>query len=279
LQSLAAAPDSRAAARLYLGRIEFDSQNFDRAARHLEASVAADNRSAAAHYWLGRAYAAQAENANPLNQAVLSRKMKREFEAAVALQPDDIDARWALMEFHARAPFLLGGSNARAREQAREIARRDAWRGFHAAARLAHLAGDVAGEEKQYVAAARALPDRVEPLIALGLLYQDRQKYGKAFDEFERALKIDPHSGTALFQIGRTAVFSGERIERGVEAIRSYLSMTPGKNDPPLARAHFRLGQLYQKQGKREMARSAFREAVRLEPALRTEVTREELSM
>ncbi|HVW20191.1 MAG TPA: tetratricopeptide repeat protein [Opitutaceae bacterium] len=49
---------------------------------------------------------------------------RKAMERAIALDPDDLDAREGLMRFFAEAPWPVG-SQSRAREQAEEIARRD----------------------------------------------------------------------------------------------------------------------------------------------------------
>lgn len=263
-------------ATYYLGRIDMATKRFVDAALRFERVVAAEPKNGDAHLWLGQAYGAQVDvTSNPFRQAALARKAKNEFDAAVALDPGNLDARWGLVEFYMRAPGFLGGSVKNARAQAREIQKRDPWRGFRAKARIAQLADDLAEQERQYRAATQALPDRSDPWIALGLFYQQRQKYAQAFDAFEAALRIDTRSTVAMYQIGRTAVFSGQRLDRGVEAMRTYLQMSPAKDDPPFSRAHYRLGQLYLKQGKGELAQNAFREALRLDPSLAVEMQRE----
>ena len=82
---------------------------------------------ARAHFYLGQI--AFGQHAAVWRQVWLARKVRRQFETAVALDPDSVAARWDLMEYYAKAPGFLGGSRDKAKIQAREIERRDAAEG------------------------------------------------------------------------------------------------------------------------------------------------------
>lgn len=114
-----------AAGAFYLGRIAFDEEQYDRAVEWFEKAAQLVNGNAEYHLWLGRAYGHKAKRATTVQQPFLARKVKAHFEKAVALEPDNIEAREALMEYYMTAPGLLGGSKEKAREQAQEIRRRD----------------------------------------------------------------------------------------------------------------------------------------------------------
>jgi hypothetical protein len=50
-------------------------------------------------------------------------------EKAVELNPDNIEARFDLLEYYLQAPAFLGGDAAKAQAQAAEIAKRNATAG------------------------------------------------------------------------------------------------------------------------------------------------------
>jgi len=54
--------------------------------------------------------------------ARLAGKVREEFERAVRLSPNDVDARLDLAEFYAEAPTIVGGGEQKARAQAQSIA-------------------------------------------------------------------------------------------------------------------------------------------------------------
>jgi len=53
----------------------------------------------------------------------------------------------------------------------------------------------------------------------------------------------------ALYQFGRVAALSGERIERGMEALRKCLTLPPAQGSPGHEAAQWRLGNLWEKKG------------------------------
>ncbi len=118
-----------ARAHFYLGRIAFSQQDYDSAVARFETAIGLQKHNARFHLWLGRAYGRQAQHAFVWQQFWLARKACRQFEIAVALDPDSVIARWDLMEYYLKAPGFLGGGRDKAERQAREIQRRDAAEG------------------------------------------------------------------------------------------------------------------------------------------------------
>jgi len=114
-----------AAGPFYLGRIVYEEEQYDRAVEWFEKAVAGAERKSEYHLWLGRSYGQKAKQANVVQQPLLAKKVKGHFETAVMLDPNNIEARYALMEYYSTAPVLLGGSKEKAREQAEEIRKRD----------------------------------------------------------------------------------------------------------------------------------------------------------
>ena len=119
-------------AYFYLGRIAFREEDYDSAVAWFEKSAELENHNSNFHLWLGRAYGRQAEQAFVWQQLFLARKARKQFEKAVALDADNVPARWDLMEYYLRAPRFLGGSWDKAKAEAHEIERRDAAEGKEA---------------------------------------------------------------------------------------------------------------------------------------------------
>lgn len=239
------------------------------AERHFRRLVEGGSPGASAHYWLGRAYGEQAQRANPLRQASLARRTKGEFERAVQLDPDYVDAREGLMQFYLRAPGVMGGSEAKAREQAQEIARRNRYRGGLALAVVSTRRKDLAGAAREYEQLAAQFPDSSAPWTQLAALHAQQRQWDQAFATIERMQRAQPASMPAQYALGRLAAESGMQLERGEQALRRYLTHQPRPNEPPLANAHWRLGAILERQGRPELARAEYRTAVRLDPALR----------
>jgi len=258
--------DARAAS--YLGRVYLEVGNSDRAVEWMGRSVALESANAEYHLWLGRAYGYQAMRASVLKQPALARKVRKEFEEASRLDPDNLEARFGLIEFYLRAPGILGGSPKKADEQAEEIRRRDALQGYRASGRIAEHRKDLDRALAQYDAAAREFPEKAEPFYWMGALLVRKSDYAKAFEVYEKLLERNTSEMKAYYQIGRVASLSGQRLERGKECLTLYLQHEPKPDEPSLASAHYRLGLLYEKTGNRDLARREYSAALDLEPAL-----------
>jgi len=259
--------DARAAH--YLGRALLAADEVDKAVEWMEKSVSLDGSQVDYHLWLGRAYGAKAMRANVFQQPSLAGKVRREFERASALDPENLEARFGLIEFYLRAPGVMGGSLAKAQEQAAEIRKRDALQGHRATGRVAEHEKWYDAARAEYAAALRDFPERTEPYYWMASFYERRKDYGRAFEMYEKLVEKKTDEFNACYQIGRAAGVSGENLDRGVECLKRYLGHAPGAEDPSLAWAHYRLGAVYEKKRERDLAKAEYNTALSLDPGLR----------
>ena len=157
----------------------------------------------------------------------------------------------------------------KAKEQAAEIRRRDVMTGHMAWANIDHLEKRDDLAEKEWVDWVRAEPSSARAHYYLGTFQFNKKDYNAAAIEFETAVKLDPAWMPAWFQIGRVAGFTGTNGARGEEALTRYLGYVPKKGEPATARAHYWLGRIFEKQGKKELARRSYAESLKLTPAAR----------
>jgi tetratricopeptide (TPR) repeat protein len=256
--------DARAAS--YLGRVYLAQGSPELAVEWMEKSIALEPSSAEDHLGLGRAYGYQAIRASVLKQPALAKRVRKEFEQASSLDPDNLEARFGLIEFYLQAPGILGGSEKKAKEQAEQVRKRDALEGHRAFGRIAEHGKDFDRALHEYERAAAEFPEKSEPSYWTGALHARRKDYAKAFEVYEKLLEKNPAEMTACYQIGRVAALSGERLERGTECLRSYLRHEPWPEEPSLASAHSRLGLHYEKKGSRDLARREYSAALELDP-------------
>ncbi|HEX7939558.1 MAG TPA: tetratricopeptide repeat protein, partial [Gemmatimonadaceae bacterium] len=101
-------------AMYWMGRVAMAQNKTDEAIDWFEKAVKADDKNALYHLWLGNAVGNEAQNASTLRQPFLARRVKAEFERAVALDPTLIDARDGLISFYQQAPGFMGGSTDKA---------------------------------------------------------------------------------------------------------------------------------------------------------------------
>lgn len=221
---------------------------------------------AASHYWMGMAYGARIGQVGAFSQATMAPKVRAAFERAVELDPSLHDARFALMEYYLRAPGIVGGSESKARAQAEELLRRDPPRGRFAQARLAMHAGEDAQARTHVLAAYAARPGEAMFRMAAGALHQQAEEWDQAFAIFEAWTADEPWAASAWYQLGRTAVLSGQRTPEGVAAFERFLALNPQPGAPEHKHGWYRMGQLHAQAGDKAAARRAFEQAIRLDP-------------
>ncbi len=234
-EQIAATTPNNAEAHYYLGLLAERRNDTDEAVRQLELATTLAPTISDYFADLGDAYGTAARTASIFSQLGYAKKCLAALEKAVALDPDNLDARNGLISYHQQAPGFAGGSMAKAYVQAAEIRKRNPTMGA----------------------------------TVLAQLYVTDKKYDEAFALFEETLKTAPDNYLALYSIGRLAALTGQRLARGEQTLRRSLTLTPGKNEPPHAAAHWRLGNLAEKRGEKPAARAAYEAALKLDPAFK----------
>jgi len=252
------------------GRAAMSRGDSDAAIDILEKAVAQSPKSADAHYALGTAYAAKVQAGGILAAAKYASKIKEEWLTASTLDPRHVDARFGLVQVYAGAPGVMGGSFEKAFEQAKEIKAIDPVVGHRAYALVYSQQKKPDLANKEYADAIREEPGSAKARGYYGQYLAGVEKnYAAASAEFEAALKLDPQYMAALYHLGRVASLANTNLERGEEALKQYLAHTPKENEPSLASAHYFLGAVYEKEGKKAEAKEAYQAALKLNPTLK----------
>jgi tetratricopeptide (TPR) repeat protein len=254
-------------ANYWLGRVAMAEKKFDEAEDHFDRAVKANDNVSEFYLWLGRATGEKAQRANVLKQPGLARKTKASWERAIALDPKNLDARDDIVSYYLRAPGIMGGSRDKASQQAEEIRKLDAYRGGFAAIRVADDAKEetrVEGELRRLVS---SYPDSAVPLVRLGIVFQTQQKWSDAFSLFDDVLMRKPADAVALYQLGKTAALSGQRLDDGQAALEKYLGLPPAQG-MTFGGAHFRLGNIAERRGDKTLAKKEYQTAVSMDPRL-----------
>ncbi|HMJ18741.1 MAG TPA: tetratricopeptide repeat protein [Gemmatimonadaceae bacterium] len=255
-----------ATAAYYLGRIEMEYGDSDKAADWFERAVALNPKSAVYYDWLARAYGTQAEHTSKFRLPFLARKLKNALDTGLGLDPDNLDIRDDLIVYYTRAPGFLGGSKEKALETVVEIKKRNAYRGSLAAANLCAAIKDIACAESQLQGMATTYPDSASVYAALAAFYTNQKQADKAFAVLDERLRAKPNEPITLYQVGRTASLSGENLDHGEQALKAYLAGPIPERGPEPAHAHYRLGTIYEKKGAKDLAREEYRTALQLNP-------------
>jgi tetratricopeptide (TPR) repeat protein len=289
-------PNDAEAAYL-LSRVKEAFEDLDSALRLAQKSLELDDKNARYHLQLANVYGEMAQRAGIFKQMGLARKYKSEAERAASLDPKFVDARMGLIEFYLEAPGIAGGDKKKARELADDIARSDSSQGYMAQARLAQQEKDTSKQEAAYLKAIAANPRNYDAEVSLASLYAEKLKNYDAGEKHARAaIQLDlgrvhayavlatifaaqkrwPELDTILsqaeknvpddvnpyYQAGKKLLLDGVDLGRAERYFHKYMSQPAEGEEPDLAAAHWRLGLVLEKQGRKREAISEIQTAV-----------------
>lgn len=255
-------------ARLALGRALVETNEFEEALELLEAAVEQRPDDAEAHYWYGAAAGSLAANVSMFKAAGYARTVKKAFTRAIELDPTHVPAHKGLVAFYTQAPAIAGGSRKKAIQTAEQLQQ---FAPVDGGLMLADVYGNKQQDKALEVLTALAIkaPNDPRAMLRAGFIYQEDKAFDEAHQAFVTASKAGADDAdtlnlrlSALYQIGRTAVFSEQRFDDGIKALEQYEAQYVANSDaPPLAWAKYRRGQLHTMAGNDEAARAAYLES------------------
>ena len=174
------------------------------------------------------------------------------FKQAALLEPQNTDYKFGLMMFYLGAPGIAGGDTKLAWQQVNDIAALDEQAGMRAKLNYYRQTDDDKAYTETMTSAQQRYPGHAEFYYQHGLALQQQEQYEQALAQFTQATNapIDDEEAhfklSALYQIGRNAVFSKQSVQQGIEALLAYVEAVPADTGLPSEQwAHFRLAQLY----------------------------------
>lgn len=259
-----------AAVPYFLGRIAMIGSDENEAIRQFERAVQLEDANALYHYWLGSALGEAAKRAGVFRAPLLARRVRKEWERAVELDPNQVDARFGLVGFYAQAPSFMGGSMDKARAQVSEIAKRHAMRGAMARGNVAQYEEKPEAEIAAYQQATLLAPDSVVAFAALADALVRAGKPDEAAAAIDGYARRRPDDPWAPYHTGRISGLTGVQIDRGEMALKRFLAApTPDAPAPTIALAHYYLGKIAEKRGAKDVARVQYQTALKINPKSR----------
>lgn len=126
LQAATQAVPQDAVIYYWLGRCYFELRKYDQAVRYGDTAVKLAPNNSIFLLWLGRSYGREAETGHSFWMALRS---KSALEDAIKADPENIAARRDLAEFYVKAPWIVGGSKKKARDEIASISAIDSMEG------------------------------------------------------------------------------------------------------------------------------------------------------
>jgi tetratricopeptide (TPR) repeat protein len=228
-----------------------------------EKAIALDPQNSTYHLWLGRAMGRKAEDANPFTAFGLARKVKTEFERAVALDNNNLLARSDLSEFYLEAPGFLGGDKNKAKQQADYVARYDRALASYIYARVEEKQGNT-GAEAEYKKAIAASSQPSHYWVELAHFYRRTGRLSEMEDAIRQSVAATHAGDASEFDSAALLLHSGRNFAGAAQILRHYVSQDDASEDGPAFRAHYLLGVLLEKQGKKKDAAAEFQTALNM---------------
>ena len=264
LRSKITSSPSDAEAHNLLCRVYFSMGDWDRGIAACEKAVALDPGNSRYHMWLGRIYGEKADTANFLSAASLAGKVRNEFEAAVRLDPNNVEARSDLGEFYLEAPGIVGGGRDKAEAQAQALAALDPAKADYLKGRLAEKRKDFAAAEREYRAAIEASHGSALTWFNLALFFRHRERWSDMEDAINHAVSAQVDRPEIIMESGEVLLRSGRNFPAAVQYLRRYLALNSKVEEAPAFKAHYLLGTALEKQGDKQGAAQEYRAALSL---------------
>ena len=247
-----------------LCRAYFSMGDWDRGISACERAVALEPNNSRYHMWLGRIYGEKADGSSFFNAASLAGKVLNEFEAAVRLDPNNVDARSDLGEFYLEAPGIVGGGRDKAEAQIRALAMLEPARADYLKGRIAEKKKDPATAEKAYRAAIEASQGSALTWFNLALFFRHQERWNDMEDAIHHAVSAQVDRPEIIMESGEVLLRSGRNYPAAIQYLRRYLALSSKAEEAPAFKAHYLLGTALEKQGDKQGAAQEYRAALSL---------------
>ncbi len=246
-----------------LCRAYYFAEDYDNAISSCEKAIQFDPKASTYHLWLGRALGDKADHSGPFTAYGIAKKVVAQFEQAVQLAPNDVQARTDLAEFYGSAPSMVGGNDDKAKQIAAETVKLDPVAAANMRAQFALSQKDYATAEREARSAVELSKGSARSVLELARVHA-KQKHWKEMEEsIQQAMANPKKRPEDVFFAGELLVSNGRNLAGAIEILRSYLA-GPTEEQAPAFRAHFLIGRAYEKLGDKANAAKSYRAALDL---------------
>jgi tetratricopeptide (TPR) repeat protein len=304
IEPRAAANPNDAQAEWLLSRVRSAYKDADGALAPAEKAAALDPKNPDYRWQIASVVGDQASKASMFKAIGLAKRFRQEAEAALALNPKHIPSLAGLSEYYYQAPGIAGGDKKKAEDLANQILAFSKVDGYMARIGLlahqspvpidqieqlwsqaeqadpsrfephANLANLYAGgktpryelSEKEALAAKKIDPDRVAAYSILASVYAAQERWTDLDAVLAEAEQQIPDNLSPYLRVAGTLQNTGKDLARAERYARKYLSQPPEPTASSHAVAHWRLGLVLEKEGRKADAVAELETATKLDP-------------
>ncbi|MDR0843438.1 MAG: tetratricopeptide repeat protein [Acidobacteriota bacterium] len=252
--------------RLWLGKAYLQTRDWKAAVGEVEKAVELEPSNAQYHLWLGRVCGERASHAFVTTAYSMAKQVVREFQAASALAPDDLDIRFDLLEYYLQAPGMVGGGRDKAEAEARAIAGIDPQKGYSARAAIHKKDKQWNKAKAELTKATAEFPQSADAATELADYLAGRRDYEGALAWSKKALALDPQSKNARFLAASAATFLRRDLDSAADELQKLAAGPLGWYDPSFGQIYRRLGETHLARGDKAKAKAAFQAALAYNP-------------
>ena len=239
---LASNPNDKEAIEL-LGDAYGHQKKWDAAIKQYKTLAEKESNNANYQYKYGGALGMKALSVNKFKALGIIGDVKKAFLKAAELDPNHIDARWALVELYVSLPGIVGGSNSKALKYAAELQKLSKVDGYLAKGYVYEYDDEPELAEKYYRLAIK-VGGSVTCYEKLTNFYESENQPNKAISNIEEAQR--KHQRNAMhYQIGKVCADYNIQLDKGEKCLKAYLANHSAKDGVPKAWAYYRLAQIY----------------------------------
>jgi len=254
----------------WLGRCFYELRDYNRAVSSLERAIALEPDRSDYHDWLGKSYGRKAEEANrftPFTSISLAHKTRREFETAVRLDANNLEAQRDLIRYLMNAPGIVGGSEQAAEQRVHALSAVNSIEGELAQAELLASRKKFDEANQQYRKILNLKPDRIGVYFEIAEYYRDRGDAGQMSEAVEAGALLAPSDHRLDYYRGIALILGNRNQGEAEKDLHHYLDTVPDNdNVPSHSTTHEWLGKLYDKEGQLDRAAQEYRAALILDP-------------
>jgi tetratricopeptide (TPR) repeat protein len=293
-------------ALIELSTIEWSYGDLDKAEAAAANAVNIASGSAAAHAQLVNILGAElaSKKGGAMEKMSVSHRFRKEAERTLQLDPNNIYALEALARYSWYAPMLAGGDKGKAMQMVTQAIHVDPARGYALKAELdatqdkskvfadwkqaveaqpgsylAHTGlgnyllasgGDLKAAEAEAEKAIVLDPSRTAGYRLLAAIYASTEQWPKLEATIHRALASVPDDMGPEFAAAQAILDHNVQAQfaRAEEYLRHYLNLPVEGQEPSAAMAHWQLGLVLEKEGRRSTALQEVQTAASLDPSL-----------
>lgn len=257
-----------AESQYYLGLIMSQKDDLPKSEEYLRQAISSKENVAKYHLAIGNVYLQMARNANVIRQAGYASKIRSHLETAVKLEPHNMNSSLLLVGLYMRAPKILGGDPAKAKDLAATMHRVNRAEGHRAYGMIAQAEEKYSEAENHYRQAIGMAPDSLKHYQSLVSYYQSRKNYNEAFKIQEIAIEKFPNNSSLLLQAGRLASQAGSlHSDKGSKYLAQYIETNRNQKDRNMANAYYYLGIIEKNKLNVSQAKVHFNKALAIHPA------------